>query len=92
MENNVEISNIEINDDIEIKENFHYVGVVFENKSNYGKQYQSKVYEYKTIKPLKEGQVIKVQTMYGESNVVVVKENIPEDELQFQDKEAIKEI
>ena len=88
MENNAEVSNVEINN---IEEKPHYIGVIFENKYS-GKQFSGKVYEYKTLKPLKEGQIITIQTMYGESKVCVVKENIPEDELQYKDIDNIKEI
>ena len=62
--NNAEISNININNNGEVRSNeYHYIGVVFENKSGYGKPFNSKVYEYKTTRPLKEGQVIKINSM-----------------------------
>ena len=95
MNNEAKISNVEINNNTEIlNEDFHYVGVIFENKniSYGGKRFSSKIYEYKTKKNLKEGQIVKVNTMYGESNVVIVKEDIPEDELQFREIDKIKEI
>jgi len=95
MENEAKVSNVEINNQSEvINDDFHYVGVIFEN-NNYsygGKRFSSKLYEYKTKKDLKEGQVIKIKTMYGESNVVIAKENIPEEELQFKELDKIKEI
>ena len=72
-------------------ENYHYVGVIFENKYS-DKLFNGKMYEYKTLKDLKEGQIIKIQTNFGESNVCIVKENIPESELQFKELDLIKEI
>ena len=75
--------------------NYHYIGVMFE--SSYGSsvdnpKFYGKIYEYKTKRNLKEGEVVKIKTMYGESRVVVVKENIKEDDLQFKDINKIKEI
>lgn len=78
----------------EIKEennDFHYIGVIFENKYS-SKPFTGKMYEYKTKKDLKEGQIIKIQTNYGENNVCIIKENIPENELQFKELDLIKEI
>ncbi len=92
MVNNAEISNVNINNNGEVRSNeYHYIGVIFENKYS-EKPFTGKIYEYKTTRPLKEGQVIKINSMYGESNVVVVKENIPENELQFKELDKIKEI
>ena len=92
MENNAKISNIEINENVDIhSDDYHYIGVIFENKYS-DKPFTGKMYEYKTKKDLKEGQVIKIDSMYGKTNVCIVKDNIPEEELQFKELNKIKEI
>jgi hypothetical protein len=77
------------------KDNLHYVGIMFESKYDStpeNPKFYGKVYEYKTRKDLKEGQVITIDTNYGKSRVVVMSENIPEDKLEFDNIELIKEI
>ena len=89
----VNVTNIEINNDNKVSPDLnqmHYIGVVFESKyTNYDRP---KIYEYKTTKPLREGDILNIDTMYGHSTIRVVKENIPVEELQYDDIDNIKEI
>lgn len=74
--------------------NYHYVGVIFENGRNDNESLfnlKDKVYEYKTNKDLKLNEIVEVNTLYGKSRVLIVKDNISESELQF-DKDLLKEI
>lgn len=97
-ENEVTISNEKFNlglDEKVTNDNYHYIGVMFESKygsSVVAPKFYGKVYEYKTTRPLKEGEVVEIPTMYGKSRVVVVKPDIPESELQFKEIDKIKEI
>lgn len=74
---------------------YHYVGVIFENSRNNNNEplfnLKDKVYEYKTNKDLKLNEIVEVNTFYGKSRVLIVKDNISESELQF-DKDLLKEI
>jgi hypothetical protein len=90
---NLELKNEGIND-LPMPE-LHYVGLMFESKYGSTKEnpkFYGKVYEYKTRRELKEGQVITIPTRYGISKVCVVKENIPEDQLEFKETDKIVEI
>lgn len=76
-------------------DNMHFVGIMFEDRYNSTEEnpkFYGKVYEYKTTKPLKEGQIINITTAYGNSRVCVIKENIPLDKLEYKDIDNIKEI
>lgn len=76
----------------ENKDNIHYIGVMFESKyySTPDKpKFYGKMYEYKTTQDLKEGEIV---TLDNGNRVVVIKENIPENELQFRQIDLIKEI
>lgn len=96
MSQQIELTNIQSNMSIsEEYNNMHYVGLMFESK--YGStqenpKFYGKVYEYKTTRNLKEGEVIYITTQYGKSRVCVIKENIPENELQFKELDKIVEI
>ncbi len=84
MENNPEY--VEINENIE-EPKYHYVGVMFESKYGSSKddpKFYGKVYEYKTLQDLKEGQVITIDTRWGKSRVCIIKEDIPENELEYE--------
>lgn len=92
----VKLSNIQVNNLVEEDLNkMHYIGLMFESK--YGStqenpKFYGKVYEYKTTRDLKEGEVIYIDTQYGKSRVCVIKENIPENELEFKELDKIVEI
>ena len=84
----------EVSNDLPMPE-LHYVGLMFESKYGSTKEnpkFYGKVYEYKTRRELKEGQVITIPTRWGLSKVCVVKENIPEDQLEFKETDKIVEI
>lgn len=86
------ISNEEDEDILE--ENYHYVGLSFENKQFTTRDnpiFQEKYYEYKTTEDLREGQLIHIYTPYGKSLVCVRKPIINEAELEY-DKDSIKEV
>lgn len=94
-ESKITINQVESNVEETVEPEFKYVGVIFESK--YGStsdnpKFYGKVYEYKTKKPYKEGQVIMIETNYGFSRVCVVKDNISESELEYKDLDNIKEI
>ena len=91
----VKITEEEFNNSVNNVNNLHYVGVMFEDKYNSSLEnpkFYGKVYEYKTYKPLKEGEIITINTDYGSSRVCIVKDNILENDLQFKDINRIKEI
>lgn len=98
MENNNEVKIVNSVVDIDennTSDNTHYIGVMFESK--YGStldnpKFYGKVYEYKTKKDLKEGQVITIDTKYGKSRVCVIQEFIREQDLNFKDLDLIVEI
>lgn len=71
----------------EPNDEYHYVGIMFESK--YGSsvsnpKFYGKVYEYKTKKDLREGQVLVIDTRWGKSRVCVIKEDIPLDQLEYE--------
>lgn len=89
MSNELSVEDSRINETYyEIPDNeYHYVGIMFESK--YGSsvnnpKFYGKVYEYKTKRDLKEGQVIVIDTRWGKSRVCVIKENIPVEQLEFE--------
>ena len=92
----IEISNVQINNlEKESSNNMHYVGLMFESRyesTQENPKFYGKVYEYKTTRNLKEGEVIYITTQYGKSRVCVIKENIPENELEFKELDKIVEI
>ena len=92
-ENEVKVTNQEFNGEPETSGK-HYVGVMFESKYGSTKEnpkFYGKVYTYATEKDLKEGQVITIDTNWGQSRVCVIKENIDPDTIDF-DINLIKEI
>lgn len=92
----IEMSNVQINNlEKEASNNMHYVGLMFESRYDStldNPKFYGKVYEYKTTRNLKEGEVIYITTQYGKSRVCVIKENIPENELEFKELDKIVEI
>ena len=91
------IEQLEYNkNNVEPKEpEYHYVGVMFESKydsSINNPKFYGRVYEYKTKRDLKEGQVISFQTQYGVSRVCVVKPNILKEDLEYKEYDKIVEI
>ena len=72
---------------LEDNKDYHYVGVMFESRydsTTENPKFYGKVYEYKTQQDLKEGQVITIDTRWGKSRVCIIKENIPENELEYE--------
>ena len=78
----------------EIDNDTHYVGVMFEDRYNStpeNPKFYGRVYTYKTNKDLKEGQIINIESNYGNAKVCVIKENIDPATIDF-DINLIKEI
>lgn len=97
VENKVKITQNFINEDVGVKKpsDYHYIGVMFESKYDStltNPKFYDKIYEYKTKNNYREGEVIKINTQYGISRVVIVKENINESDLEFKEIDKIKEI
>lgn len=92
----IDVSNCQVNNSLnENASNMHYIGVMFESRYDStldNPKFYGKVYEYKTTKNLKEGEVIYIETQYGKSRVCVIKENIPENELESKELDKIVEI
>lgn len=94
----VNVNEIEINSNEGVNQelnDLHYIGVMFEDRYNSSvtnPKFYGRVYEYKTRKPLREGEVITIETNYGMSRVCVVKENIKKEDLEYFDVDNIKEI
>lgn len=77
-----------------MEENMHYVGLIFESKSESTEEkpfFRGRIYTYKTDMDLKEGQVLTIETNYGHSKVCCVKPLIKEEDINF-DKDLIKEV
>lgn len=84
------IGEVNFNTDESETTEYHYIAVVFEDNLNKG-HFRGNSYNYKTMKDLKEGQVITVPTKFGSSKACVTDPNVDASTILF-DLDKIKEV
>ena len=79
---------------LENNDDFHFVSVMFESRYGSTKddpKFYGKAYTYKTKRDLKKGQVVEIETTYGNTRVCVLDENLDKSSINI-DLDIIKEI
>ena len=84
------IGELNLTEEPNVKPEYKYIAVVFEDNLEKGK-FRGNSYNYKTLRDLKEGQVIKVPTRFGTSKACVTNANVDVNTITF-DLDLIKEV